>query len=151
MMQNNWPLLPRAQSHPISFSVCQNEFGSSDIYLWWRISDQSGTDESVVASCTSSPEAGTAASDHHLLKFVLQPPGRRPSSPGRPHTAQVSCLSTVYSHRNQTINRKGTYILADIHGTDHFRTKLALQPYNKFESCVSKIHTPMVMVWFGNV
>jgi hypothetical protein len=49
------------------------------------------------------------------------------------------------------LNRKGTYILADIHGTDHFRTKLAPQPYNKLESCVSKIHTLMVMVWFGNV
>jgi hypothetical protein len=46
------------------------------------------------------------------------------------------------SHRNQTINRKGTYMLADIHGMDHFR---------KLESCVSKINTPMVMVWFGNV
>jgi hypothetical protein len=43
------------------------------------------------------------------------------------------------------------YIVADIHGMDHFRTKLAPQPYNKLESCVSKIHTPMVMVWFGNV
>jgi hypothetical protein len=58
---------------------------------------------------------------------------------------------TAFYHRNQTINRKGTYILADIHGTDHFRTKLAPQPYNKLESCVSKIHTPMVVVWFGNV
>jgi hypothetical protein len=47
--------------------------------------------------------------------------------------------------------RKGTYILADIHGMDHFRPKLTPQPYNKLESCVSKIHTPMVMVWFGNV
>jgi hypothetical protein len=47
--------------------------------------------------------------------------------------------------------RKGTYILADIHGMDHFCTKLALPPYNKPRSCVSKIHTPMVMVWFGNV
>jgi hypothetical protein len=46
---------------------------------------------------------------------------------------------------------KGTYILADIHGMDHFRTKLAPQPYNNLESCVSKIHKPMVMVWFGNV
>jgi hypothetical protein len=53
-------------------------------------------------------------------------------------------------YRNQTINRKGTYILADIHGMDHFRLKLAPQPYNKLESCVSKIHIPtysMVMVW----
>jgi hypothetical protein len=47
--------------------------------------------------------------------------------------------------------RKGTYILADIHGMDHFCTKLAPPPYNKPRSCVSKIHTPMVMVWFGNV
>jgi hypothetical protein len=47
--------------------------------------------------------------------------------------------------------RKGTYILADIHGMDHFCTKLAPPPYNKLESYVSKIHTPMVMVWFGNV
>jgi hypothetical protein len=47
--------------------------------------------------------------------------------------------------------RKGTYILADIHGTDHFCTKLATLPYNKPRSCVSKIHTPMVMVWFGTV
>jgi hypothetical protein len=53
-------------------------------------------------------------------------------------------------HRNQTINRKGAYILADIHGMDHFRRKLAPQPY-KLESCVSKIHTPMVMEWFGIV
>jgi hypothetical protein len=47
--------------------------------------------------------------------------------------------------------RKGTYILADIHGMEHFCTKLAPPPYNKPRSCVSKIHTPMVMVWFGNV
>jgi hypothetical protein len=47
--------------------------------------------------------------------------------------------------------RKGTYILADIHGMDNFCTKLAPPPYNKPRSCVSKIHTPMVMVWFGNV
>jgi hypothetical protein len=56
-----------------------------------------------------------------------------------------------FTHRNQTINRKGTYILADIHGMDHFRPKLAPQPYNKLQSFVSKIHTPMVMVWFGYV
>jgi hypothetical protein len=43
------------------------------------------------------------------------------------------------------------YILADIHGMGHFCTKLAPPPYNKPRSCVSKIHTPMVMVWFGNV
>jgi hypothetical protein len=55
------------------------------------------------------------------------------------------------SHRNQSINRKGIYILAHIHGMDHFCPKLAPQPYNKLESCVSKLHTPMVMVWFGNV
>jgi hypothetical protein len=47
--------------------------------------------------------------------------------------------------------RKGTYILADIHGMDHFCTKLAPRPYNKPRICVSKIHTPMVMVWVGNV
>jgi hypothetical protein len=47
--------------------------------------------------------------------------------------------------------RKGTYILAYIHGMDHFCTKLVPPPYNKPRSCVSKIHTPMVMVWFGNV
>jgi hypothetical protein len=47
--------------------------------------------------------------------------------------------------------RKGTYILGDIHGMDHLRTKLAPPPYNKPRSCVSKRHTPMVMVWFGNV
>jgi hypothetical protein len=46
--------------------------------------------------------------------------------------------------------RNGTYILADIHGMDHFCTKLAPPPYNKSRSCVSKIHTPMGMVWFGN-
>jgi hypothetical protein len=34
---------------------------------------------------------------------------------------------------------------------DHFCTKLALPTYNKPRSCVSKIHTHMVMVWFGNV
>jgi hypothetical protein len=49
------------------------------------------------------------------------------------------------------LNRKETYILADIHGMDHFYTKLAPPPYNKPRRCVSKIHTPMVMVWFGNV
>jgi hypothetical protein len=47
----------------------------------------------------------------------------------------------AHDHRNQSINRKGTYILADIHGTDHFCPKLAQRPYNKLESCVSKIHT----------
>jgi hypothetical protein len=47
--------------------------------------------------------------------------------------------------------RKGTYILADIHGMGHFCTKLAPPPYKKPKSCVSKIHTPMMMVWFGNV
>jgi hypothetical protein len=47
--------------------------------------------------------------------------------------------------------RKGTYILADIHGMGQFCTKLAPPPYNKPRSCVSKIHTPMGMVWFGNV
>jgi hypothetical protein len=47
--------------------------------------------------------------------------------------------------------RKGTYTLADIHGMDHFCTKLAPPPYNKPRSCVSKIYTPMGMVWFGNV
>jgi hypothetical protein len=31
-------------------------------------------------------------------------------------------------HRNLSINRKGTYILADIHGMDHFCPKLAPQP-----------------------
>jgi hypothetical protein len=55
------------------------------------------------------------------------------------------------NHRNQSINRKGAYILGDIHGMDHFCTKLAPPPYNKPRSCVSKIYTPMVMVWFGNV
>jgi hypothetical protein len=55
------------------------------------------------------------------------------------------------NHRNQTISRRWVYILADIHGMDHFCTKLAPRPYNKPRSCVSKIHTPMVMVWFGNV
>jgi hypothetical protein len=44
------------------------------------------------------------------------------------------------------VYRKGTYILADIHGMNHFGTKLAPRPYNKPRSCVSKIHTPMVMV-----
>jgi hypothetical protein len=53
----------------------------------------------------------------------------------------------VVYHRNPSINRKGTYILADIHGMNHFCPKLAPQPYNKPESCVSKIHTPMMMVW----
>jgi hypothetical protein len=47
--------------------------------------------------------------------------------------------------------RKGTYILADIHGMDHFCTKLAPPPYNKPRSCASKIYTSMGMVWFGNV
>jgi hypothetical protein len=43
-------------------------------------------------------------------------------------------------------------ILADIHDMDYFCTKLAPPPYNKpRRSCVSKINTPMVMVWFGNV
>jgi hypothetical protein len=58
-----------------------------------------------------------------------------------------------HDHRNQTIctYRKGTYILADIHGMEHFCTKLAPPPYNKPRCCVSKLHTPMVMVWFGNV
>jgi hypothetical protein len=32
------------------------------------------------------------------------------------------------SHRNLSMNRKGTYILADIHGMDHFCPKLAPQP-----------------------
>jgi hypothetical protein len=31
------------------------------------------------------------------------------------------------------------------------RCQIYSEPYNKLESCVSKIHTPMVMVWFGNV
>jgi hypothetical protein len=52
----------------------------------------------------------------------------------------------VRDHRNHSIN-----ILADIHGMDHLCTKLAPRPYNKPRSCVSKIHTPKVMVWFGNV
>jgi hypothetical protein len=47
--------------------------------------------------------------------------------------------------------RKGAFILADIHGMDHFCTKLAPPPYNKPRCCVSRIHTPMVMVWLGNV
>jgi hypothetical protein len=55
--------------------------------------------------------------------------------------------NTYYNHRNQTISRRWAYILADIHGMDHFCTKLAPRPYNKPRSCVSKIHTPMVMVW----
>jgi hypothetical protein len=42
------------------------------------------------------------------------------------------------------LNIKGTCILADVHGMDHFCTKLAPQLYNKPRSCVSKIHTPMV-------
>jgi hypothetical protein len=58
---------------------------------------------------------------------------------------------TGWRHRNQTISRRWAYILADIHGMDHFCTKLAPRPYNKPRICVSKIHTPMVMVWFGNV
>jgi hypothetical protein len=60
-------------------------------------------------------------------------------------------LKLVLPHRNQSINRKGAYILGDIHGMDHFCTKLAPPPYNKPRSCVSKIYTPMAMVWFGNV
>jgi hypothetical protein len=55
------------------------------------------------------------------------------------------------NHRNKSINRKGAYILGDVHGMDHFCTKLAPPPYNKPRSCVSKIYTPMAMVWFGNV
>jgi hypothetical protein len=46
----------------------------------------------------------------------------------------------------QLIEKGPIYILADIHGRDHFCTKLAPQPYNKLESCVSKIHPPMVIV-----
>jgi hypothetical protein len=57
-------------------------------------------------------------------------------------------IFATHRHRNQSINRKGTYILADIHGMDHFCPKLAPQPYNKLESCVSKIHTyGEGMVW----
>jgi hypothetical protein len=37
--------------------------------------------------------------------------------------------------------RKGAYILADIHGMEHFCTKLMPPPYNKPRSCVSKIYT----------
>jgi hypothetical protein len=62
-----------------------------------------------------------------------------------------SSWTPSHYHRNYSINRKGAYILGDIHGMDHFCTKLAPPPYNKPRSCVSKIHTPMVMVWFGNV
>jgi hypothetical protein len=62
------------------------------------------------------------------------------------------CLANPsVSHRNQTISRRWAYILADIHSMEHFCTKLAPRPYNKPRSCVSKIHTPMVMIWFGNV
>jgi hypothetical protein len=60
---------------------------------------------------------------------------------------QVLYLSKY--HRNLNINRKWTYLLADIHGMEHFCTKLAPPPYNKPRSCVSKIHTPMV--WYGLV
>jgi hypothetical protein len=63
----------------------------------------------------------------------------------------VQLYCTGILHRNQSINRKGAYILGDIHDMDHFCTKLAPPPYNKPRSCVSKIYTPMVMVWFGNV
>jgi hypothetical protein len=41
-------------------------------------------------------------------------------------------------HRNQSINRKGAYILADIHGMDHFCPKLAPQPFNKLEGNFTK-------------
>jgi hypothetical protein len=63
------------------------------------------------------------------------------------YTVQTSLSETIEIR----LYRKGTYILADIHGMDHFCTKLAPPSYNKPRSCVSKIHTPMVMVWFGNV
>jgi hypothetical protein len=42
-------------------------------------------------------------------------------------------------------------MLADIQGMDHFCPKLAPQPYNKLENCVSIINTPIVIAWFGNV
>jgi hypothetical protein len=35
---------------------------------------------------------------------------------------------TCLDHRNLSINRKGTYILVDIHGMDHLCPKLAPQP-----------------------
>jgi hypothetical protein len=71
-------------------------------------------------------------------------------------TENASCGNGARAHLSITsieirLYRKGTYILADIHGMDHFCTKPAPPPYNKPRSCVSKIHTPMVMVWFGNV
>jgi hypothetical protein len=38
--------------------------------------------------------------------------------------------SVVISHRNQSINRKGTYILADIHDMDHVCPKLEPPPHH---------------------
>jgi hypothetical protein len=46
--------------------------------------------------------------------------------------------------------RKGTYILKDIHGMDHFCTKLAPPPYNKPRSCVSKIYIHL-WGWYGRI
>jgi hypothetical protein len=64
----------------------------------------------------------------------------------------ISFLSQILgSFIEIRLYRKLTYILGDIHGMGHFCTELAPPPYNKPRSCVSKIHTPMVMVWFGNV
>jgi hypothetical protein len=49
--------------------------------------------------------------------------------------------------------RKGTYIYISRHPWHgpFLHETIAPPPYNKPRSCVTKIHTPMVMVWFGNV
>jgi hypothetical protein len=41
---------------------------------------------------------------------------------------QAVFVTVSSTHRNQSINRKGNYILAGIHGMDHFCPKLAPQP-----------------------
>jgi hypothetical protein len=46
--------------------------------------------------------------------------------------------------------RKWIFILADIHGMDHFCTKLAPPPYNKPRSCASKIYIHLWW-WYGLV
>jgi hypothetical protein len=73
-----------------------------------------------------------------------------PGKNGPLHLNSMADIFQLYFGRVAVIEirlyRKGACILADIHGMDHFCTKLAPP-----RSCVSKIHTPMVMVWFGNV
>jgi hypothetical protein len=83
-------------------------------------------------------EKGPTLSQKQWLIPLLIMKCRRHSSYGMKLFIPLDEWLLHFIINNEIINHfwDSVYSLADIYGTDHFRTKLAPQPYNKLESCV---------------